>query len=199
MYIPKFKQSKARYTDGTKYYVAETNTSYQGYYIETSKGEYFTGTTYRRGVSKLLLPVVSDIPGESGVTAPFPLEYDNVKQDPTSYNLRETAILPVYTPKAIEGKQYIFRYFAQKKADNIIQEISLETYTELQAQSTKYHYPGYRIVRVIWHTYIPVDDLQNSSYIIKGSRTKNAEEVAKAEKVLPGISTYLVDLTELIS
>ena len=196
MYLPKFKQTPAYYTNGREYYNPATGEEYVGYYFLTSTQQAYSGKSMTRGTS-ILLSRYEQSPREP--QSIIEGEYDVIKQDRKATQLKVTEALPHHTPERNDFKGYVDRYFAKNKATGSIIEISLETYLELKSESTKYHYPSYLIVNLRWHTTYPVDDMQNNSYIIKGSRTKNAEEVAKAEKVLPGISTYLVDLTELIS
>lgn len=194
-YLPKFKQSQAKYTPGQEFRYADTQQEYSGMYFVTSRGEFYSGESMKRSFSRLLVPYSRR--GEQNeyleVTA-----YDIIKKDSTSFDLRQTAEVPKHIPVRNEATAFTLRYFAQRKSDSSITEISVQTYEKLKNKSTEYHYPSYNITFLKWYTYYPVEDSKNGSYIIQGSKSKNREEVNKAERVLPGISEYLSNLSELV-
>lgn len=194
MYLPKFKQRPATYTAGNEYFVQETGEEYIGFYVVTSKGEAYTGKTIERGFSKKLLSF-KETPEQP---APLAEVYDFIKKDSESFALKQTEELPRYIPVKNDLVPFINRFFAKSRVTGTIIEISRETYLELQSKSTKYHHPSYQIVTLNWYISFPVEDITTGPYKQKGSRTKNLEEITKAEKALPGIAQYLSDPTELI-
>ena len=194
MYLPKFKQTKSKYTSGGEYRESITGRDYVGYYFTTSKGEVYSGNTMVRGQSMLLEK--ADQLGDREVVLEQ-TDYDFVKKDTTAFELRETSLLPTYQPERNDFLGYLTRYFARKKADGSIIEISQDTYRDLKNQSTKYHYPGYDTHYFTWYTSYPVEDIDTGSYIIQGSRSKNERQLAKAELMIPGIS-QLIDPTQLV-
>lgn len=194
-YLPKFKQTKPKYTSGGEYRDSTTGQEYTGFYFTTSKGEAYTGTSMVRGQSKLLVRDTQrgDFDIQVDETA-----YDFIKKDAKLLDLRTTEELPTFTPERNDFSSYLVRYFAKRHSDGSIKEISQDTYKELKNETTKYHYPSYTVTYLTWYTTYPVEDIKNGSYIIKGSKNRNLEEISKAEKVMPGIVFYLADPTELI-
>ena len=187
MYIPLFKQTSEKYTDGKSFIEQETGKPYKGFYIETSSGEIYSGRVYSRGVSKKLIRSITN----TGANTPIPEEYDFIKRDTTALNLKTTLPVPTHIPTKRYEDKYIYRYFAQRKADRSIIEISNEVFLELKSESTVYHYPSYSILQMVWYVGSPIEDRTISGVLQKGSLTKNREEITKAEKILPGISQLL--------
>lgn len=195
MYIPKFKQTLAKYTDGSEFNLEATGETYRGYYVETSSKEYYTGESYKRGLSQKL---VQKNPANVDYIAPIPQKYDELKQDATSLQLTKTLQLPSHTPTRRYEDVFIYRYFAKSKVDGSIVEISNETYNELLRESTKYHYLSYDILQLIWYVASPAADIYRNGFLQEGSISRNKKQILLAEKTLPGISQYLTDPTELI-
>jgi len=195
MYIPKFKQTLAKYTDGAEFDIESTGETYRGFYVKTSKGEYFTGRGYLRGTSQKLIE--KNISNQNYLT-PVPEEYDNIKQDRESLQLKKTLQVPSYIPTKRYQDTSIYRYFAKSKVTGSILEISNETYNELLSKNVKYHYPSYDILQLEWFVSSPAEDIVRNGYILEGSINKNKRQIVLAERTLPGISEYLTDPTELI-
>lgn len=195
MYIPKFKQTLPRYTNGEEYKLESTGETYTGFYFETSNQEYYTGRSYARGASKKL---VAQVDQTLGTETPIPQRYDDLKQDKTSLQLTVTLKLPLHIPTKNFQDIFIFRYFAKSKIDFSILEISKETYDLLFNKSTKYHYPTFDILALQWYVSSPSTDLIRDGFLQEGSITKNKKQVVNAERKLPGISQYLTDPAELI-
>jgi len=195
MYIPKFKQTLAKYTDGAEFDLEATGETYRGFYVKTSKGEYFTGKRYLRGASQKLIE--KNISNQTYLT-PTPEEYDNIKQDRESLELKKTLPVPSYVPSKQYQDTSIYRYFAKSKITGSILEVSNQTYNELLSRDTKYHYPSYNILQLEWFVNSPAEDIVRNGYILEGSISKNKRQILLAEKALPGISQYLTDPAELI-
>lgn len=195
MYIPKFKQTLAKYTDGAEFDLESTGETYKGFYVKTSKGEYFTGKRYLRGASQKL--VEKNI-GNQNYLTPVPEEYDNIKQDRESLQLKKTLQVPSHIPTKQYQDTSIYRYFARSKVTGNILEVSNQTYNELLSRNTKYHYLSYDILQLEWFVSSPAEDIVRNGYTLEGSISKNRRQILLAEKALPGISQYLTDPTELI-
>lgn len=195
MYLPKFKQSQAKYTSGGEYFVVATGEEYRGFYVQTSKGILYSGKTVQRGVSQELREYIDP---ETTFDRPVPEKYDNIRKDSEGLELKVTRSLPKHIPQRNDLQPYILRFFAKSKVTGVILEISQETFLELESQSTLYHYPSYDITYLKWYTTYPVEDTTIGTYIQKGSKSRNLEEILKTEKALPGISQYLTDPAELI-
>lgn len=194
MYIPLFKQTPAKYTDGKTLIVEATGKPYKGYYIEISSGDIYSGKVYSREASKKLIRSITN----PSVNTPIPEDYDFIKQDTTALNLKETLSVPSHIPTKRYEDTYIYRYFAQKKADSSIIEISNVTYLELLSQSTVYHYPSYKILQMVWYVGSPIEDRVINGVLQKGALTKNREEITRAEKTIQGISQLLDPKTLVI-
>ena len=187
MYIPKFKQTKPLYTEGNLFLEELTGKSYTGFYIRTSKGEYYSGTFYERGISQKLV-LKQTISTSSQV---FPEDYDIVKQDNIALSLKLTEVLPDYVATRRDDVVAINRYFAQKKSDNSIQEISNETYVKLLTQDTQYHYPSYRIVEIKWFINGPLEDTFQNGVLREGIIVKNNRQIIQGEKIIYGLSSFI--------
>lgn len=193
MYIPKFKQKKPLYTSGGEYAVAATGEEYIGYYTPTTDGRYYSGESATNASQRLAKYEIREIE-DSDL---YKLHYDDLVEDESVYRLRSTARPQEIVPRALTNTK-TFRHFALEVPTQRIFEISKDDYMELNKKTTKYHWPSYKTVQMQWDYYLPVADQQNGSYIIKGSNTRNVEEVRKASTIIPRLSDYLVKKGDLL-
>lgn len=188
MYVPKFKQTKALFTQGEDFLVEQTLVPYKGYYIKLSNGDAYSGDVYKRGQSLKLIPIQQSAPQQEDLVA---VDYDIITQDLESLKLTKTLPVPSYIPTRNDQDAKIQRFFAKSKIDGRIIEISKQTYLSLENKETIYHYPTYQILQVEWFINSPANDVVVSGHKVEGSITKNRRQILQAEKAMPGISQYL--------
>lgn len=195
MYLPKFKITTPLFTFGSEFIIAETGQDYVGNYIKTSKGDYYSGTTFNKNTSRRLISVIDNANTSFTVSRET---YDLVANvNNSGLRLKTTVSLPshVYIPNyEIDINR---RFFAKSKINSSIIEIDINTYRELYGKTATYHHPTYDILFIDWDLSSPVEDSKNGSYIIEGSKSKNRKQVLKVDKTFKGIYDYLVQNQQL--
>lgn len=195
MYLPKFKITAPLFTFGSEFIIAETGRDYTGTYFKTSKGDYYTGSSYSKKTSLRLIQVVAN----ENSTFVVPRETYDFAAKVTAGNLRlkTTQAVPAHTYIPDYAFKIDRRFFAKSKTNNSIIEIDTNTYKELYGKTPTYHYPSYDVLLLNWDLSSPVEDSKNGSYIIEGSKSKNRKQVLKADKTFKGIYDYLVQNQQL--
>ena len=195
MYLPKFKTTAPLYTFGSEFIIAETGRDYIGTYFKTSKGDYYTGSSYSKETSLRLIQVVAN----EDSTFVVPRETYDFAAKVTTGNLRfkNTQAVPAYIYIPDYELKINRRFFAKSKINSSIIEIDINTYRELYGKTATYHHPTYDILFIDWDLSSPVEDSKNGSYIIEGSKSKNRKQVLKADKTFKGIYDYLVQNQQL--
>lgn len=192
MYLPKFKQRRAEYTEGSEFATKQTGEEYVGYYVPTTDGRYFTGDRVSNRSKELLKMNKIQANPETVVKE----RYDNLHNDDRIFDLRTTTLLPEHRTQP-QPNTKVVRFFAQEKKTGRIYEISQESYLAVSSRTSEYHWPSYVVVKILWDYTIPVADQQESSYIRRGSNTRN-KEAAKKITLIPGLYDYLIEIKELI-
>lgn len=103
-----------------------------------------------------------------------------------------TFLIP-FIPKRPLGKTKMKRFFVKHKVTNDILEVDSDRYSELFTNEPSHLVFG----QMEWHISGPLYDINNLNYIQEGTVTKNARELEKLERTLPGASLYVRDLTFL--
>ena len=195
MYLPKFKITAPLFTFGSEFIIAETGQDYIGNYIKTSKGDYYSGTTFNKNISRRLISVIDNANTSFTVSRET---YDLVANvNSSGLRLKTTVPLPshVYIPNyEIDINR---RFFAKSKINSSIIKIDINTYRELYGKTATYHHPTYDVLFIDWDLSSPVEDSKNGSYIIEGSKSKNRKQVLKVDKTFKGIYDYLVQNQQL--
>lgn len=201
MFIPKHKRKDNLKVNQEPLVDKISGEFYYGPYFETSNGKKYTGTTPYSGNTRELeeLPEDTVLPGTDDTTIRKGKNtYDILRNDPQAFNLKFTLPLPVYFPTNIPAGISFKRYFAKDIRTEKIVEISLQTYTDLKNKDTKYYYPNFVIVEVVWVIEGPATDTQSGSYIVPGVATQNRNAVQRAERIIPGLSNYITDYLQFV-
>lgn len=207
---PKNKIKKSLFTSGGEFVLKDNKEPYTGYYYKTSQG-YYTGQepndtlddshrelndirrkTKRRNrfinfVKKTSTFVSKGIALASGAKSII----DKIINFPE---------LLSYYPQPTETdykNKYINRYFLKNNITNKFYELSSDDYIAISPQITSLQAGDvYKIGTVKWNIAGYLEDYTENNIKIKGVTTLNKEELAAKESKIPGITTYLFDLSE---
>lgn len=142
---------------------------YVGWYITTFRGDNYSGKALENN-SQLLTPLQNS----NNLSGPLFIEQE-------------------VTPTTNEIKSGIWkRYFIQKVRNRKIIEVNKLRYIEFEKIS------GYRRVSVDWITKGPAKNLVINGYTYIGANQQNKENIAKLEKTIPGISSYIKNYSEFV-
>lgn len=159
---------------------------YIGPYHRYTTGEVYTEPNWNASLSKKLIPY-QDINS-------LAYQYKKLKPDiQTKYkNFTQHVVALTYTDYKVGN---ITRYFLKRINDNVITEVSKETYDEYTKSNIDNNL--YSSVKLTWYIAGKLNTIEVNGITTIGTVDKNKEELAKAEKKMPGISIKLKDLTEL--
>lgn len=101
--------------------------------------------------------------------------------------------LAPFIPLRLLGKTKMKRFFIKHKVTTQILEVDSDMYSELFTNDPSHLAFG----SMDWHIAGPLYDINNLNYLEEGTVTKNARELDNLEKKLPGIKSYVRDLTFL--
>lgn len=187
MYYPKSKIKENLYTNGSEFVNLVTGKSYVGYYHSTFDNKFFTGKTNTLD-SEELQRMVSDKNDLS--YSGFVYRKSNKKGD-----IKSTNIFPFRANPAKQDydKGWFTRYFIKRVNGGIetIREVSEQDYDK------SFEDILYRKMSLQWKLKGSIyDDKSNLNNPIYGVYDTNKRNVSSNEKLLPGISKYLVNLIE---
>jgi hypothetical protein len=207
---PKNKIKKNLFTSGGEFVLKTSKEQYTGYYYKTSQG-YYTGQeptdpsidshkelndirrkTKRKNKFINFVRKTSTIVGKGiALAASAKSIIDRIINFPE---------LLLYYPQPSEAdykNKYIFRYFIKNNVTNKFYELSPEDYTTILPQINSLRADDvYKIGTVKWYIAGYLEDYSENNIKIKGVLTLNHEELSTSETKLPGISSYLFDLSE---
>ena len=192
MYLPKFKYKGDLTTPGKEFRLLDSGEDYVGLYFETYNGKYYTESRPRkssRELQKYNTFVRDFTPNDRFESTPFPPiveDYDVIRQDVHTFQLKSTYPVRTYYPKVSEldyEEGFLMRYYVRDKNTGTIQEVSSEVYENLQGKTTKYYYPKYDILKLRWSLIFTQD---------------NSKILRIGNKRLPGLSSYVKGITEFI-
>jgi hypothetical protein len=181
-YIPKSSYTEPKYTLGREYTVKDTGEEYVGYYIEASRGKFYSGKSPQQGGGEL-----------------FKIEKERLINQGAKvgiFALLATLAKGFFKPKlsSIDRERgFTIRYFIQDKNDNKIVETDRETYLEAQKELL-----NKRFIEVNWVIKGPAENSIIAGYPYEGAASKNKKAVAAVEKQIPGISTFITDYSLLV-
>jgi hypothetical protein len=194
MYYPKSQVKINLYTNGGEYVILNSNTSYKGYYYETSAGEYFSGKTPNESPSFRLIKVdLIEVEGGPFISSSFGFENDNfyliengyANSTRLSFN-QSPPPLPKQSYPIVTDNDYKLgefqRYFLKKGNEIKFLEISLEDYRKYVNQDRDVMFELYTPIQINW--------------ILTGEEKQvyqvNQNIVAKTEREqnLPGFTQY---------
>ena len=179
-YYPEGQIQKGLYTNGKEWMLVD-GTEYIGdYHRYPTTGEVFTKSSYIRTISKKLIVYVDLAVGAKKQA----FQYDNIKIGTIS------SLLPIryekQNPKESDYVNgYFFRYFVKRHFQDIISEVSKDSYS--QADVT-----FFTKLKLGWK----LTGLLNDSEYGKGVYDTNRRLVLRAEQAVKGIAGYITDYTE---
>lgn len=171
VYYPDGQIQKGLYTQGGEW-MFEDGTEYIGDYHKYTTGEVYTRGSYVKNVSKPLVPFVSVT--QTDLTEAK--KYDKLNKVVSSYNF---AVYGKTIPTIDDyGRGYIVRYFVKRHFNDIITEVTKDTYGTLNKEF-------YIKLDIRWKL--------NGDAVIVNQRTVNT-----AEKTIEGISNYITNYSEFV-
>ena len=192
MYLPKFKYKGNLTTPGNEFRYVGTDTHYVGLYFETHDGKYFTEgepNKLSKELQKYDTFVRDFTPNDRFDYTPYPPiveDYDELKQDVHTFQLKSTYPVRTYYPVITESdyeKGFINRYYVRDKNTGVIQEVSSDVYENMENRTVKYYYPKYSILKIRWS----LSSFSNNSKVLRiGTRR------------LPGLVDYIKSPSEFI-
>lgn len=181
-YIPKSSYTEPKYTLGREYTIKDTGEEYVGYYIEASRGKFYSGKSPQQGGGELLKIEKERLINQGAKAGIFAL--------------LATLAKGFFKPKmsSIDKERgFTIRYFIQDKNNNKIVETDRETYLEAQKELL-----NNRFVQVNWTIKGPAENSVIAGYPYEGAASKNRKAIAAVEKQIPGISTFITDYSLLV-
>lgn len=172
-----------QYTFG-KEWMTEDSVEYIGLYHKYTTGEIYTRPVWDSALSKKLV-TYTDITSEK-------YKYDKLKQTtPKTYTSVQSYQV---SPTAEDYKiGYINRYFAKKRNDNLIVEVSVQQYE--MWQSNNIDNVLYDMIQIKWYISGNVND-DISNITVNGVKTKNKQIAQSAERKMIGINLILKNYTQ---
>jgi hypothetical protein len=181
-YIPKASYTEPKYTSGGEYKTKDTGEDYIGFYIEASRGKYYSGKSPQQGGAEILKVQTEGIVNKGAKAKVFALLLTLAKG--------------FFKPKlsSIDRERgFTIRYFIQDKNDNKIVEVDRETYLEAQKELL-----NKRFIEVNWTLKGPAENSVIAGYPYEGAASKNRKAITAVEKQMPGISTFVKDYSLLV-
>ncbi len=169
------------YTSGGEF-ETEDGKEYRGMYHRYLTNEIYTEANWDPKISKKLKPLIRKVNKDT--------PYTELKRNLKTSFLQPNAIVVRITQSDIKTG-YISRYFFKKLNDSLFVEID-----ELQFktwQNGRIDPNSYFGVQIRWYISGTVNDETQGVVTVKGVRTKNTEQIAYAERFVPGISNVLTD------
>ena len=169
------------YTSGGEFETEDGN-EYRGMYHRYLTNEIYTEANWDPRISKKLKPLIRKVNKDT--------PYSELKRNLKTSFLQPNPIVVSITQSDIKTG-YISRYFVKKLNELLFVEID-----ELQFkawQNGRIDPNSYFGVQIRWYISGPVNDETQGVVTIKGVRTKNTEQIAYAQRFIPGISNVLTD------
>ena len=181
-YIPKTSYTEPKYTSGGEYRTKDTGEDYTGFYIEASRGKYYSGKSPQQGGAEILKVETEGLVNKGAKAKVFAL----------LLALGKGFLRP--KPSSIDREKGILtRYFIQDKNDNKIVETDRETYLEAQKELR-----NKRFVTADWVIKGPAENTVINGYPYEGAISKNKKAIVAIEKQMPGISTFVTEYALLV-
>lgn len=181
-YIPKTSYTEPKYTSGGEYVTKDTREDYVGFYIEASRGKFYSGKSPQQGGAEILKVETEGVVNKGAKAKTLALLATLAKgffKPKTSSIDRESGFIP--------------RYFIQDKNNNSIVEVDRETYLEAQNELL-----NKRFVQVNWTIKGPAENTIIGGYPYEGAASKNRKAITAVEKQIPGISAFITDYSLLV-
>jgi hypothetical protein len=200
MYIPKSKlDPEIYYTPGGEYYYSTTRNDYEGYYHKDLNGKSYTGKTHTNE-SILLIPITPKTFIEPGIN-----KYDVISNQynfiNTNQNTNQSLSVPIPKNDSLPPTQqdytqsFYIRYIIEYKLSSkpVFVEVNRTTYFNYINTSYKQYF---NFVEVPWKISGPLRDVKQNNVLVEGGIIdSNIRSREMANKIMPGVENYLVDLT----
>ena len=198
MYIPKSKlDPQIYYTPGGEYYYSTTRSNYEGYYHKDLNGRSYTGKEHTNE-SILLIPFLFsrpnniDINGSNGVSN----QYNGLN---SSVSINISVPIPQsdsFPPTQQDYEQSFYvRYILQYKLSSNPVFVEVNKVTFFQYFNTSYK-QYFNFAEVLWKISGPLYDVKQGNVLVEGGIIdSNIRSREMANKIMPGVDNYLVDLT----
>jgi hypothetical protein len=181
-YIPKTSYTEPKYTSGGEYKTRDTGEDYIGFYIEASRGKFYSGKSPQQGGAEILKVQTEGIVNKGAKASIFALLAALAK-----------GFFKPKTSSIDKENGFTTRYFIQDKNDNKIIETDRELYLQAQREL-----PNKRFVQTDWIIKGPAQDTFLSGYPYEGAASKNKKAIIALENSMPGISTFITDYSLLV-
>jgi len=168
------------YTSGLEYMTSD-NIEYIGLYHKYTTGEVYSESTWNEQKSIKLITYKNQHPNV--------IAYNNISNINLDYNPFKTYNVVITKQDIVNG--FINRYILKKINEFKFYEVNKKTYNEYQ--NARIDPSLYLAAEIIWEITGPLNTIQDDSVIINSVRSKNISAIARAEKKLPNLSTYLTD------
>lgn len=181
-YIPKTSYTQPKYTSGGEYKTKDTGEDYIGFYIEASRGKFYSGKSPQQGGAEILKVQTEGIVNKGAKASVFALLAALSKG--------------FFKPKASsidKENGFTTRYFIQDKNDNKIIETDRELYLQAQREI-----PNKRFAQTDWTIKGPAENQIINGYPYEGAVSKNRKAIQALEKTIPGISTFITEYSLLV-
>jgi len=201
MYIPKGKiENKQYYTYGGEFQLPD-GSEYIGFYHKDTFGNNWTEKEHSITSIQLINSTPSVFKDQNSSHDLQTLKYNKINQTSNLLGSDAQSIpkLNFFVTTSDYTIGYKRRYFIKYNASTQLKfdEISSDTYKSLKLDTSKYHTIMYNLVSLMWRVRGPLEDQYKNNILIKpGVYSSNQRSVSEAEKTCPGISLYLVNLTE---
>lgn len=172
IYYPEGQIQKGLYTEGLEW-MLEDGTEYIGDYHKYITGEVYTKSAFVKNVSKQLIPYINLSKYDNTVK----FEYDGLVSEEIPPFLAAKYEKPQPNQKDYDAGYYL-RYFVKRHFDQIITEVSKDTFNAVQDE----HYTK---LELGWKLR---DNASNANLL----------QVRTAEKDIEGISNYITNYSEFV-
>jgi len=197
MYIPKSKlDPQIYYTPGAEYYYSTTKSNYEGYYHKDLNGRAYTGKTHTPE-SIQLIPFLfgslsnADINESNIVSNQYSTLKSNVSLDVAVPIPKNDSLPP--TQQEYEQSFYV-RYILQYKLSSKPLFVEVNRITYFQYLNTSYK-KYFNFAEVPWKISGPLYDVKQGNVLVEGGIIdSNIRSREMANKIMPGVENYLVDL-----
>ena len=169
------------YTSGGEF-ETEDGKEYRGMYHRYLTNEIYTEANWDPRLSKKLKPLIRKINKDT--------PYADLKRNLKTNFLQPTPAL-INVSQADRKVGYVSRYFLKKINESLFIEIDALQFKAWQ--NGRIDPNSYFGVEIRWYVSGLVNDEKQGVVLIKGVYTKNTEQIAYAERFLPGISSILTD------
>lgn len=169
------------YTSGGEF-ETEDGKEYRGMYHRYLTNEIYTEANWDPRLSKKLKPLIRKINKDT--------PYADLKRNLKTNFLQPTPVL-INVSQADRKAGYVSRYFLKKINESLFIEIDALQFKAWQ--NGRIDPNSYFGVEIRWYVSGLVNDEKQGVVLIKGVYTKNTEQIAYAERFLPGISSILTD------